>query len=143
VADIFHDFVIRAIPEDVFEAVSSPRGLDRWWTKRSSGVSTEGSQYNLWFDPEHDWRAKVTRCVPGSEFELEIVRADRDWMGTRVGFQMTAVGEETHVRFHHLGWPEANRHYRISNYCWAMYLRLLKRYLEHDESVLYEQRLDA
>ncbi len=85
----------------------------------------------------------MTRCVRGSEFELEIVRADRDWMGTRVGFQMTGVGEETHVSFHHTGWREAGRHYRISNYCWAMYLRILKRHLEHGESVPYEQRLDA
>lgn len=142
-ADILHNFVIRALPEDVFEAVSSPNGLDRWWTKRSSGAATAGSDYNLWFDPEHDWRAVVTRCIPGSEFELQLVDADPDWTGTRVGFQMTAVGDETHVSFHHTGWREANRHFRISSYCWAMYLRILKRYLEHDESVPYEQRLDV
>jgi len=39
------------------------------------------------------------------------------------------------------GWPAVNEHYRISSYCWAMYLRILQRYLEHNESVPYESRL--
>jgi hypothetical protein len=33
--------------------------------------------------------------------------------------------------------------YRISSNCWAMYLRILRRSLEHGESVPYEKRLDA
>jgi hypothetical protein len=37
----------------------------------------------------------------------------------------------------------ANEHWRISCYWWAMYLRVLRRYLEHGESVAYEDRLDA
>jgi len=49
----------------------------------------------------------------------------------------------TQVHFHHTGWPDADDHYRVSCYCWAMYLRLLKRYLEHDEVVPYEDRLDV
>jgi len=31
----------------------------------------------------------------------------------------------------------------VSCYCWAMYLRIMRRYLEHGESVPYERRLDA
>jgi uncharacterized protein YndB with AHSA1/START domain len=31
----------------------------------------------------------------------------------------------------------------VSCYCWAMYLRVLRRYLEHGERVPYEGRLDA
>jgi hypothetical protein len=36
-----------------------------------------------------------------------------------------------------------SEHYRISCYCWAMYLRILKRYLEHGEQVPYAKRLDV
>ena len=31
--DIHHDFPIGADPRRVFEALSSPAGLDQWWTK--------------------------------------------------------------------------------------------------------------
>ena len=52
-------------------------------------------------------------------------------------------GGRTFVRFHHIGWPSVSEHYRISSHCWAMYLRVLRRYLEHGERVPYEQRLDV
>lgn len=85
----------------------------------------------------------VSHCVPGSEFELEIVSAQEDWLGTRVGFVLDEQDGVTQVYFQHLGWPAANEHYRVSNHCWAMYLRLLRRYLEHGEVVPYETRLDV
>jgi len=141
--DIFHDFPIRASAPDVFRAVSTPEGLDTWWTKRSSGRPSLGSQYELGFGPQFDWRASVSLCTPDAEFELQIVTADQDWLGTRVGFALTEKDGTTQVRFHHTGWPRENDHYRISCYCWAMYLRLLKRYVEAGEVVPYEKRLDV
>jgi len=142
-ADIFHDFPIVTSSECVFRAISTSEGLDTWWTKRSSGVPQEGAVYELWFGPEYDWRGKVTRYRPDAEFELEMVRADSDWLGTRVGFRLEPRDRRTWVRFYHTGWPGTNEHYRISCNCWAMYLRVLRRSLEHGESVAYEDCLDA
>ena len=93
--------------------------------------------------PEHDWRARVARCEPEREFELELTRADADWLGTLVGFRLKRRGDLTWVQFHHTGWKTANQHYRISCHCWALYLRLLRRSLEQGETVDYERRLDA
>ena len=142
-ADIFHHFVIKASAGECFQAVSTPAGLDAWWTKSSSGEPKERAEYELYFDSEHDWRAVVTRCVLNTEFELRISEAQEDWLGTRVGFVLVEDGGVTQVRFHHLDWPDENEHYRVSCYCWAMYLRLLKRWVEHGEVVPYENRLDA
>ena len=142
-ADILQDFPIRVPPARVFEAVSSPALLDRWWTVRSTGEPRLDAIYELDFGPGYRWRAVVTRCEPEVAFEWKLTEADRDWTGTRVGFELVAVGSGTEVRFHHRGWPEANEHYRVSCHCWAMYLRLLRRHLEHGESVPYAQRLDA
>ena len=61
----------------------------------------------------------------------------------RVGSALTPIDGGTHVRFWHEGWPEANAHDRTSSFCWAMYLRLLKKYVETDEVVAYERRLEA
>jgi uncharacterized protein YndB with AHSA1/START domain len=142
-ADIFQDFPVKASPARVYQAVSSPQGLDSWWTKTSAGQPVEGAQYELGFGPEYDWRAVVTRCVEESEFELQMVLADADWMGTRVGFRLANEGETTSVRFYHTGWPSLNDHYRVSCHCWALYLRLLRRYVEHGELVPYETRLEV
>jgi uncharacterized protein YndB with AHSA1/START domain len=142
-SDILHDFPIRAPVSRVFDSVSTPAGLDQWWTKQSTGTRQEGAVYALQFGPGFDWRATVSKCAPGSAFELTITRADADWMGTRVGFQLEPRENGTRVRFRHTGWPTANEHYRISCYCWAMYLRVLKRHLEHGENVPYEERLEV
>ena len=138
--DITQDFPIAAVPDRVFGAISTAAGLDAWWTKRSAGHPRMGSIYDLGFGPGYDWRARVTRCEPGAAFELEMVSADADWLGTRVGFELTPTPAGTQVRFHHLGWPEANEHYRTSCFCWAMYLRIMKRNLEYGETVPYERR---
>jgi hypothetical protein len=52
--------------------------------------------------------------VPPSDFELQMERADGDWLGTRVGFHLERRGNVTWVQFHHTGWPSANEHYRVS-----------------------------
>ena len=91
--DIFNDFPIRAPQGDVFRAVSTPAGLDAWWTKTSAGTPAPGAEYDLGFGAGYEWRASVTKCVPGSEFELQLIKADQDWLGTRVGFRRLSPGE--------------------------------------------------
>lgn len=142
-ADILQDFPINASPARVFEAVSDPAMIDRWWTLRSNGKPIVGATYDLDFGPDYQWRAVVTKSDPGAAFELRLTEADPDWLGSVVGFELSPSGSKTHVRFYHRGWPDANEHYRTSTHCWAMYLRILRRHLEHGESVPYEKRLDV
>ncbi len=142
-ADILHDFPIEASAARVFWAISTPEGLDHWWTKRSTGHPLEGAEYELWFGPQFDWRARVTKCIASQAFELEMIRAGEDWLATRVGFCLEPRERVTSVRFYHTGWPQLNEHFRTSSYCWAMYLRVLKRHLEYGELVAYENRLDV
>lgn len=93
--------------------------------------------------PDYLWHAVVTVARPGEAFELRLTDADQDWNNTIVGFDFSALGAGTLVRFHHRGWPEPNEHYRISCHCWALYLRILRRHLEAGEVVPYDRRLDV
>lgn len=142
-AEVLHDFPINAKAPKVFEAVSTPEGLDSWWTLKCAGEPTLAVEYSLYFGPEFDWRAVVTRYTSNVEFELRMTKSMPDWQGTRVGFFLKEENAITHVCFHHLGWPAASDHFRTSSFCWAMYLRLLKRYVECGEIVPYERRLDV
>ena len=141
--DILHDFPIRASRAAVFDAVARPEGLDRWWTLRAAGRPERGSTYELFFGEPYDWRAEVSACVPGEVFELRLTRADDEWTGTTVRFELEERDGMTHVRFAHRGWPAETAHYRTSSFCWAMYLRLLRRALEVGETVAYDRRLEA
>jgi uncharacterized protein YndB with AHSA1/START domain len=141
--DITHQFPIRAPIREVFDAVSTPQGLDAWWSLKCSGEPKDGAEYQFNFGPGYDWRATVSRYKPDNEFELRLTAADNDWLGTRVTFLLAEKDGMTEVRFQHTGWPIANEHHNISCFCSAMYLRLLKRYVEFGEVVRYEDRLDV
>ena len=142
-ADIYHQFVINALPEKVFDAISLSKGLDNWWTKSSSENPEQGGIYTLYFGPQYNWKATVTKYLKDSRFELQLTEADDEWKGTRVGFILRNIKGITEVDFYHTGWPAVNEHYRISSYCWAMYLRILKRFVEFGDLIPYDKRLDV
>ena len=143
-ADILQDFPIAVPVDKVFAAVSTPAGLDQWWTLTSSGTPAAGAEYALDFGPEYRWTARVVACDANEAFELEFTSAMPDWVGSRVGFRLSPHRDTgTWVQFHHRGWAEASEHFRISTHCWALYLRVLRRHVEHGESVPYDRRLDV
>ena len=141
--EILHDLHINSKPSEVYSLISTPRGLNKWWTKDSEGEAEEGSRYRLYFSDEYDWAGKVTKCQIEDYIEWEMIDCSDDWKGTLVGFELFPKDDGTEVRFYHKGWKNQNSEYRGSSYCWAAYLRLLKRYLEHDEFVPYEHRNNA
>ena len=141
--DILQDFPIAASPGRVFEAISTPEGLNHWWTETCEGRAAVGETYALGFGPDYQWQARVTQCEPDALFELSLTTSDADWETTRVTFELSPTNGGTDVKFAHVGWPAPNEHYRISSHCWALYLRLLRRFVEHGETVPYAVRLDA
>jgi hypothetical protein len=142
-ADIFHSFPINAPIDKVFDGISTSSGLDAWWSKSSDGNPLLNSLYNFSFGSQHNWSAVVTKCIINKEFELQLTHADEDWMNTKVVFLLNEKDGASDVQFYHTGWPKSNEHFKISSVCWAMYLRILKRYLEFGEEVAYEKRLDV
>ena len=141
--DIVHQFPINASSDKVFAAISTPAGLDSWWTLNCRGNPELNAEYELSFGDGYDWHALVTRCDQNREFELTVTDADDDWIGTRLRFLLENVAGATEVDFSHTGWPEANKHYNVSCFCWAMYLRLMKRFVEFGEVVPYNDRLEV
>lgn len=140
-ADVLHQFVINAEPGVVWDHFTTGDGLAKWWTARSSGDAVLDAVWQLYFMPGYDWRARVTVCEPQAAFELTLIDAMEDWIGTRVGVVLRDGGEGlTVVDFYHRGWAAETDHFRISSFCWATYLRLLKRYIEHGEFTPYGQR---
>src|SRR5262245_10000654 len=123
-ADIFHIFPIKASANKVFGAISTPQGLNSWWSETCEAVPNKNSTYKFGFGPGYDWTAVASEFEPAHLFELTFTEADADWLQTRIAFRLNEQDGVTEVRFQHLGWPEANDHYEISCFCWAMYLRL-------------------
>ncbi len=142
--DILHDVPIAAAVDRVYAAISTPGGLDSWWTLTSRGEPIVGSAFDLGFGLDYQWRADVRAAVPSRCIAFEFTHSTSDWMGTCVRLDLEPTGNAmTIVHFTHTWWATATEHFRVSSFCWAMYLRLLKRFVEHGEVVPYPSRLDV
>lgn len=139
-ADIIQQFFISEKSQKVFEALSSPAGLNSWWPLESSGKPELNSNYRFYFGPEYDWEAKVIHVIPGKELIWQMTKAMTDWMPTKVGFKLTETDKGTSVYFFHSNWPEANEHFAISNFCWGQLLKGLKVFVETGEIIPFDKR---
>lgn len=141
--DILHDFPVAGTVSAVFAAVASSDGLEKWWTRGGAGDGRLGATWDFDFGPQFRWQGVVTAFEQDTLIEWELTVADPDWQGTRVRIALEApAGGLVWVRFAHLGWREPSEHFRITSYCWAMYLRLLKHWVQRGETVPYDRRLE-
>ncbi len=138
--NIYHDFVINAPLEEIFNAISQPEHLNNWWTNRCTGYPELGAKYNFYFTEEYDWYGKVITCQPNQAFHVKMIKANEDWNPTSFGFNLEQLEEGVQVRFWHIDWPECNHHFRQSSFCWALLLNGLKNYLEKEIIVPFVER---
>lgn len=142
-AAIYHQLEINASIDKVFECVATPEGIAKWWTLDSSGTPLLHAEIEINFGPEYKWKSVISNYKPQEAIEYQMIVSDNDWKNTKIGFNLQKNGESTRLDFYHIDWPEANDHFKISSYCWAAYLRILKRYLEKGEFVPYQERYTA
>jgi len=138
--DIYHDLTIDAPLTKVFDAVSRPEHLIKWWPLTCSGNPQPGGEYNFFFGPEYNWFGKVTSMVPGKSFHIKMTHADEDWDPTSFGFDLQEENGMVLVQFWHVGWPACNGHFKRSSYCWALLLNGLKNYVEKEIVIPFEER---
>jgi len=93
-AEILHEFPIRATADRVFEAMTTPAGLDQWWTHDSSGVPGPAADYSLGFGPEYGWEARVTRSESCGAISstVRVSLTNKDW---KPEFTLTGTGTGT------------------------------------------------
>lgn len=139
-ADIFHQFQIHSSLDEVFSALTSPVGLNAWWTLESDGKPELNGTYRLFFGSEYDWRAEVAHVVPGKELTWKTTRAMDDWLPTSFGFRLAESETGTIVHFFHTGWTDANDHFAITSFCWGQLLQGLKEYVENGKIIPFDQR---
>ena len=137
---IYHNFLIKASLEAVFNAVSLPEHLNNWWPLKSSGKPELGKIYNLNFTDQYDWYCIVSVCKPNESIHFKMTQSDKDWDPTTFGFDLEAKDGGTYVRFSHKDWLETNEHFKVASFCWAMLLHGLKNYLEKGAVIPFEER---
>lgn len=129
---IYHNFVVNVSKEKFFEAVSTPTGLNNWWTLQCNGIPKLSEVYNLNFTDEYNWFAKISKFEDNESIEYSMLDAMEEWLPTQFGFKLNEINaNKTEIEFYHTNWKEVSKEYKVASFCWAMLLNQLKNYLEN------------
>ncbi|NML71297.1 SRPBCC domain-containing protein [Chryseobacterium sp. RP-3-3] len=137
---ILHDLEVDSTLENVFRMVSVPEFLNEWWTHYCQGVPEPDSEYTFEFSEKDILKGKISKFNPPYEIEFLITDGDKDWVETSVGFILKEAGNGTKLSFYHTNWKDTNEHFRQTSFCWALYLRVLRKFAEEGLHVPYSER---
>lgn len=138
---IFHDFIINENTEKIFEAFSTPSGLNNWWTLKCNGDFIEGNCINLYFGELYNWYVDIVKFEENKLIEFKTKTAKDEWLPTSFGFKLNEINKlKTEVSFYHINWSHPSKEFKIANFCWGQLLAQLKNYIENGIITPFEQR---
>src|ERR1700677_3439244 len=99
---------VDATPQRVFDAVNDVRG---WWSEEIDGdTDRPGAEFKFQYKDVHRTTHRITEFVHGKkavwhtvESYIGFVADKREWDGTDVVFEIVKKGDETELRFTHVG----------------------------------------
>jgi len=130
-AFIYHAFKIKVYDtEEVYNALTTSRGLSGWWASDVEAVPQVGSFATFRFADGYLATMRVVELLPDSRVLWECIEGYPEWLGTTIAFEIEPVAGGTQLKFYHSGWEEETDLYANCNYHWALFLHSLKSYLE-------------
>ncbi len=128
--EIHHQLYIHASCAKVFVAISSQKGLSKWWgdtgdIRTDYGAlvpfcSVDGKIQTLKIMDAKLTQSLIWNCVDGCP----------EWKGTEITFDLTKEENGTLLSFKHSGWLNYNDIYARTNYHWSRRLSYLKELCE-------------
>jgi len=139
---IHHEIDISGPRAAIMKAISTPDGINAWWTKRCSGRLLVGELFNFYFSDDYSWWAYVSEYVEDKKVAYEMCDADQDWNDTLLSFEIKPMQGGAHCRlcFEHSRWKEQNNHFHRTDKCWGDYFQNLKKYVETGERTVFTDK---
>lgn len=128
--DILHRVGIRSSPADAFRVLTAREGLAGWWTTDTQGDGKVGSVIRFRFGERGGFDMKVLELEPRKRVLWQVVDGPKEWIGTRVSFELTQDQDYTILLFKHLGWKEPVEFMYHCSTKWAIFLMSLKALVE-------------
>lgn len=135
-AAIHHRLHIEKPVENVYEALTTQRGLAGWWTPDTVARPEAGSVSVFSFEG-HSIEIKVEELKPYSLVKWSTIKASEEWTGTTMTFELQPHAKGMILAFHHEGWKAYSEHLASCSYDWALFLRSLKFLCEKGKGFPY------
>lgn len=121
-------FSVDQTPEEVFAAINNVRG---WWTGEIKGSTDQlGDEWTYRHGDVHYSKQRVVELVPGQlvvwqvvDASLNFVENKKEWQGTQIRFDITRLGNQTQLRFTHVGLAPHHECYDACSDAWGFYIK--------------------
>jgi len=127
-------FTVDQSPQSVFDAINNVRG---WWAEDEEGdTDRPGAVFYHHYKDVHRCTLKITEFVPGQRVKWHVLHNDfnfvkdkTEWNGSDVIFDIAKKGEQTELRFTHIGLLPTDECYDVCSNAWGQYISVSLRKL--------------
>ena len=122
--DFTASFVVDQSPERVFDAINDVRG---WWGEDVEGSNDHvGDEFTYRVQDIHYSRLEVVERVPNEtvfwrvlDNRMNFVQDQTEWVGSTIRFDISRVGDQTEVRFAHVGLNPEDECFAVCSNAWG------------------------
>ena len=126
--DFTATFTVDQTPEEVFAAINNVRG---WWSGEIEGSTDKlGDVWTYRYQDIHYSKQEITELVPGQRVVwhvldgfLNFTEDKTEWTGTDIAFDLSPKGNQTEVRFTHLGLVPEFEYFDNCSNAWGFYIK--------------------
>jgi len=120
-------FTVDQTPEEVFAAVTNPRG---WWSEEIEGDTDKfDAVFDYHFEDAHRCKIKITELVPGKkvvwhvlENYMSFIKDQAEWVNTEMIFEISEKDGKTELKFTHEGLVPTYECYDVCANAWPTYI---------------------
>jgi len=129
-AVIKHLLVINSSPGKIYSAITTMEGVANWWTEETK-IGNKVGDINIFdFGDRYHNEMKISKLIPNKQVEWECLEGDKEWIGTKLIFEIEEKYNSAVLKFTHSNWREETDFFASCNYHWGYYMRSLKLYCE-------------
>ena len=129
--EILHMFAIDAPAETVYQSLTQPNHLAKWWTHEVTAEPAVDSIAEFRFD-QIVFRMQITDLSPNRRVTWRCIEGMDEWVDTQLSFDIEPRDDREGVMLHfaHRGWESADGGLAHCNYDWGRYLSSLRQLCE-------------
>lgn len=133
--DIVHRVGIKSPATQVYNAITTLKGLSNWWTEEVNGNEHVSGKIEFVFRADDGGiKGKMVMEVKELNSPKEVIwrctDGPEEWIGTDITFQLSEQDGQTIIIFGHRNWREAIDFTAHCSMKWATFLLSLREYVE-------------
>ena len=126
--DFTTSIVVDQTPQQVFNAVTNPRG---WWSEEIEGSAKKlNDEFAYHYKDVHIAKMKLVEVIPNQKVVwlvmdnyFQFTKDKSEWTGTKIIFEITEKNNKTQLQFTHLGLVPEYECYDICQDAWSNYIK--------------------